>query len=268
MKLYDRDYCSLTKQEQLTWNEIKKQEEESVDGISGLSITRTLHIDYPKAVRHFLELFPNHYLDTEELQERATLKRKTSAFEALLDTDGVGEREILNHIRDQRSFFIIGSILKNYASFGHHAAFLFPEFPLGTTHKADFLLIGQNSQGYHFLFVEFEAPRGRIARKNGRLGEVCRKGLEQAEDWGRWLERNYGSLQESFEKYKKPGETLPDEFTRLDLTRLHYVVVAGRRTDFQAETYRTARELTGNRRLLHYDNLADCARAVIGQTTY
>ncbi len=50
---------------------------------------------------------------------------------------------------------------------------------------------------------------------------------------------------------------LPKEFYKSDRSRRHYVVVAGRRTDYTGKTYALRRELAKENGilLLHYDNL-------------
>ncbi|MEL6441206.1 MAG: Shedu anti-phage system protein SduA domain-containing protein [Cyanobacteria bacterium J06621_8] len=161
-------------------------------------------------------------------------------------------------------------MLKEYFNFGHHGAYLFREFQLGNSYKVDYLLIGKNSGGWHFVFVELEAVQGRITKEDGSLGEVFRMGLEQVSDWNRWLEAKYSALRETFDKYKKLDSSLPDEFTQLDTTRIHYVVVAGRRKDFKERTYRIRREnqKRSSGLLLHYDNLIDTAENIIGKSTY
>lgn len=55
-----------------------------------------------------------------------------------------------------------------------------------------------------------------------------------------------------------------------DRTRIHIVVVAGRRTDFNEKAYRTKRrtKTEQNIELLHYDNLYDTAKEVVGKATY
>ena len=62
---------------------------------------------------------------------------------------------------------------------GHHGAYLFPEFPLGTSYKADYLLIGNGSGGHEFIFIELENPKGNITLQNGELGNTFRKGILQ-----------------------------------------------------------------------------------------
>lgn len=74
----------------------------------------------------------------------------------------------------------------------------------------------------------------------------------------------------TFEKYKHPNMMLPKEFFKLDMSRYHYIVVAGRRKDFNEKTYRLARlsKLENKIELLHYDNLYDSASGVLGRATY
>ena len=57
---------------------------------------------------------------------------------------------------------------------------------------------------------------------------------------------------------------------KYDSTRIHYAVVAGRRTDFNDVTYRQKRSIKNqnNINLIHYDNLIDLSRNLIGKNTY
>ena len=69
---------------------------------------------------------------------------------------------------------------------------------------------------------------------------------------------------------KNREECLPEEFIEYDESRMHYVVVAGRRSDFNDLTYRIAREsfLKENIKLLHYDNLIDFSNSIVGELSY
>jgi len=66
MGIYERDYTYLTSEEQSTWEHMKR--EEVVDNIGGLEVCKILFRDYPKVARHYMSLFPNHYLDIEDLK--------------------------------------------------------------------------------------------------------------------------------------------------------------------------------------------------------
>lgn len=264
MNLFDRDYTVLLPDEEQRWEDLRTQE--VVSNVGNLKIRRSRFRDYPKAARHFSQLFPNNYLDIVELTDEPRLSEQLASFEALLNANDVNERQILNFIIKRQAYFLVGSILKAYFPFGHHDAYLFPEFPLGSSFKVDHLLIGKNSAGWHFVFVELEAPAGSITLADGNLGEAFRKGIAQTRDWEAWLDARYPSLLETFEKAKRPDRTLPCEFGQLDRSRVHFVVVAGRRKDFNDKTYRVCRKEP--QFLIHYDNVVDASRELIGQMTY
>lgn len=268
MKLYKRDYRRLTKEEKDRWQALVQ--EEVVSKMGKFEIRRSKYFEYPKAARHFISLFPNNLLDIIELNDEKHLRSVIVGFMSILDSADVSERNIIDFISTNQAYFLLGSLLKPYFHFGHHDAFLFPEFQLGNSFKADYLLLGRASDGWHFVFVELEAPRGKITVADGGLGEAFRKGLSQVEDWDLWLESRFSTLSESFMKELKKGESLPDEFHHLDKTRINYVVIAGRRSDFDEKTYRIRRKNQKDNSvlILHYDNVIDSAEKIIGEATY
>lgn len=138
--------------------------------------------------------------------------------------------------------------------FGHPDAFIFPEFQLGNSYQVDFLLVGKNSSGYHFIFVELEDPYKQITLKDGELGNAFIKGIRQTRDWKHWLEQDFQSLSTVFTRYKHPQMTLPPEFFKYDSSQIHYIVIAERRENFNEKTYRLSRmsKLQDNTALLHY----------------
>lgn len=142
----------------------------------------------------------------------------------------------MRFIKENNLYFIIGSILSNF-SVGHHEAYLFPEVPLSNNFVCDYLLIGTNSLGYEFIFVELESPHKKVTLKNGDIGESIRKGIKQVNDWKSWNDSNFISLRTYFEKHINPTfNGLPKEFLNYDSTRFHYVVVSGKRDDYKEYT--------------------------------
>lgn len=266
MNLYKVDFRKISKEDKEAW-ELILQKEKCGKGKFG---RKSLYHQYPKAARHYMSLFPNNLLDIVELKDEKSLRSKLIGFQELLDSEDTSEMDILKYIRDYQAHFIVGSILKSNYNFGHHDAFVFPEFMLGTSFKADYLIVGRNSGGYEFVLVEFENSTKNITISDGELGCTFRKGLKQVHDWESWLQSNYINLREVFNKYKNPNEVLPECFLTYDRTRIHYVVVAGRREDFTENTYRIKRRYRDNEKitLFHYDNLCDSADAVIGKDTY
>jgi Domain of unknown function (DUF4263) len=271
MTLYDRDFNTISDEEKLVWEEIKEQEKFVTNGKPSDIIRKSLYTNYPVAVRHFLSLFPNNFLDSVELRtESELLKEKLKSFNILLDDTEITERQILNFIKNEKAHFIIGSILKSNYRFGHHSLYVFPECKLPPNYQVDFLIIGENSDGHHFVFVELENPHKQITISDGSYGETIRKGIKQIDDWEMWLESNFSILRLVFEQSLNKTEKLPNEFTVFDKTRMHFVVVAGRRTDYNKKTYRLQRNNLEQRKLqvFHYDNLIDFATETIGTHTY
>ena len=258
------DYRVLDSEQMLIRDDYKKREIISVTE-SDVKITRSLFWEYPKFLRYYESLFPNNYLDIVELQNKDKLWDIFYKFNSFVMDSCTKEREILNFINSSTEhIFIVGSIMKELFNFGHHEAHIFSEFPLGTSYKADYLLLGRNSHGWHFVFVEFEALSGQITTRNGDFGLVLRKGESQIKDWEIWLEKNFSSLKEFFLRKIKPNESLPNEFCNFDRTRIHYVVVAGKRNDFNDRTYRLVREFRNkNIHFIHYDNLMDACDELI-----
>ncbi|OEF95972.1 Shedu anti-phage system protein SduA domain-containing protein [Desulfuribacillus alkaliarsenatis] len=265
MNLYERDYNQISKDEII---EIDRVMEKYTKKLGNIKIYNSSYFrEQPKAGRHYASLFPNNYLDIEDLQNKKELERKNKQFLNLLENNGAKEQEILNFIKNEKAYHVIGSIMKEYR-FGHHDAYLFPEFQLGNSYKVDYLLVGKSSGGYEFILVELEAPYGRITIKSGDFGETIRKGINQIEDWKIWLNSNYSAFNEPLLKSCK-GE-LSHEFYKYEPNRFHYAIVVGRRENFNEKTYILKRSLRNqqNINLLHYDNLIDKASRLIEEPSY
>ena len=262
--LYERDYSVLTSEE------LEEKERIDAEGarVAGAKYgRRNFFHRYPKAVRHYLTLFPNNYMDTAILNEAATLESQCEGFSALLDDRSITELDIKRYIQNNGFYHIPASIFNRF-NFGHHEAVLFKEFQLGTKYKADYLLAGRASGGWQFVWVEFENPYGSVTLADGNPGDVIRKGTNQIDDWKSFIESNYSTIAAEFERYTQ--KDLPREFMHYDSSRMHYVVVAGRREHYQDTTrkYQRRSELERNIMLIHYDNLLEDAYSLIGANTY
>ncbi|MBS1587161.1 MAG: DUF4263 domain-containing protein [Bacteroidetes bacterium] len=269
--LYNRDYTVLTEEEKTMWEKVEADLNRVKKKNDGAITAKGLN-DYwkniPRAAAHCKTLFPNNYLNVDELEEVDKLSSIKVQLELLLDSEPT-EREILSFIQKSEAYYIIGSIFQYY-NFGHHIAYAFKEFQLPPNFQVDYLLIGKNSGGFEFIFIELENPVGNITTTGGDFGVTIRKGLKQVDDWNNWLEVNYSHLKLMFEKYKIDSQLLPNEFFELDKTRLHFVVVAGRRKNYTAKTYRLRRKLRkeNNVLVLHYDNLLDGIDHLIAVKNY
>jgi len=240
MSIFSRDFFKLSEEEiRLTQQYNRLTVFESIEEIINNSMNKENPLELFKLVKKhpFLlntaSIFPNNYLNEFDLALRENeYKTKLSDFKDLLEKTDITERNILNFIRTNKAHFIIGAIIKNYSIFGHHDRYIFPEFALPPNYQSDFLIVGKNSSGYHFMFVELENPTKNITIGNGSFGQTIRKGIEQITDWKHWNDKNFSTLRNVFDKYKNPTKNIPREFIEYDSSRMHYVVIAGRRTDF------------------------------------
>lgn len=260
--LYERDYNILTKDELILYEEIEKFKKDSTTfplGVIPISVLNKYHQKKPKAAYHYESLFPNNFLLPRNLENKSYLNKIENEFNTLLQTD-ISERNILSFVNKNKYYDLIASLFNSGYTFGHHDAYLFKEFELTSTYKVDYLLIGKNSHGYNFLFIELENPTGSITTKDGEFGHTIRKGIKQVTDWNKWLEGNFHTLSLILNKYKNPRIELPNEFRTLNKSRMNYLVMAGRRGDFNENTYDLKRRLFRSEQinLLHYDNLLDC----------
>lgn len=270
--LYDRDFRVLTPEEQ---EQLDKAEAFSSlikakkDGVWSYNSLIRYHKMHPRAAYFFNSLFPNNHLHTGDLEDKKALKEIKHKFSVLIDDPQTSERDILKFVAEHSAYCLVASVSQNF-SFGHHDMYLFKEFPLSTNFVCDYLVVGKNSHGYHLIFVEIEKPFGEITTKNGEFGTTIRKGIKQVDDWDEWLDANFHSLRSTFEKYLKPGQTLPRELSVLDKSRINYVVIAGRRNDFNDRTYIQKRKLARqkNIHLLHFDNLIEMFEIVLKLENY
>lgn len=250
-KLYLRDYTVLNADE-------RAMKEEYLCRQASIDILNIKPMNsYPVAVRHNLSLFPNNHIDLVDIKDSTNLAVLNDEFYQLLSKEKCMERDILNFINRTPAYHIVASILRNNFAFGHHELYLFKEMWLGKDYRTDYVLIGKGSGGYEFVLIEFENVEGRITLKDGHWGEAFRKGNYQVDDWRAWMDAHFTTFADDLQSVKGEME-LPIELKEYDHTRFHYVVVAGRRSNFDPTTYRSARKMRShNILMLHLDNLYD-----------
>lgn len=265
--LFKRDYFVLTDKEN---QQLKKAEafysasvkrSGSMAVLDGSDLTK-YHELLPNAFLNHNSLFPNNRIIFNHDKHAGELVTLFQNFETLVKEKKTIESDLLKFIKHKESYFILESLLPGYST-GNHDAYLFREFSLPPDYRVDFLLVGKNSDGFQFIFIEFESPNKEITIKDGTLGNSFRKGLRQVEDWETWLDSNFSTLKQVFKKYKNPQSDLPLEFYEYDKTRMHFLVVAGRRKHFNETTYRLKRKGLNGIKLIHYDNLLDAASTYV-----
>ncbi len=257
--LFNRDFSILSDREQkqldyaTNYLEIAKSKE---GGTVTAKVLNTYHELLPIAFYHFNSLFPNNYIIQDFKRHNGKEHDLFEGFKTIIENNNSNESDILKYIKNSESYFILESLLGKYST-GHHDAYLFREFGLPPDFFVDFLLVGKSSDGFEFIFIEFESPNEEIVLKDGSLGRSFRKGIKQVEDWDEWIDASYSSLKNVFKKIKNKSRELPSEFYELDKTRIHYLVIAGRRKMFNDKTYRLKRKSRNSIHIMHYDNLID-----------
>lgn len=105
-------------------------------------------------------MFPNNYLHLLEYKKLDFDDEADQYHDVIYKAKN--EQEIQQYIKQNRKWFIPGSIFLDY-NFGHHDAYLFPEQKLGNEYAVDYMLLGKNSDGYSIVLVEFENQIHHIA---------------------------------------------------------------------------------------------------------
>lgn len=272
--LFKRDFKILTPEEEIEYRIFKKiMSEHGWETAQDSGLThRSGRLEKYPAIIYRSSLFPNNRivpgLFDGEL-DGTNHSHFLNEYKKLIQNKNTRERDILNFIKETKSYFLITSILVDYANWGHHEVYLFKGFELGVDYVADYLIVGKNSEGYHLFFVELESVYGRITINDGSVGESIRKGLNQVSDWRTWLEANFSHLKQVFKKHINDDYELPSELYEFDSTRISFAIICGRRNDFNTKTYQERRRsLTQRIAILHYDNIYDMSESLVRYNTH
>ncbi|MCM1564195.1 MAG: DUF4263 domain-containing protein [Clostridium sp.] len=196
-------------------------------------------------------MFPNNYLHFSEYKNELDFEVEADKFKDII-YNCKNELEIQEYIKQNRKWFIPGSIFVDY-NFGHHDAYLFPEQELENEFAVDYMLIGKSSDGYSIVLIEFEkANTEYLLQTRNTESESVRKGLTQIQDWKRWMDknrdyflRNIGLLQHGID---------------IPVYRIHYYLVVSRR-DFMTPVALEVRSQSmyemKNTKIVTFDRLVD-----------
>lgn len=159
------------------------------------------------------------------------------------------ENDIHKYIKDNEKWFIPASIFEDY-DFGHHEAFIGIEQPLGAEYRADYMLIGKNSIGYHIVLVEFEDVNVDFRMKTSNSEtEAVRKGMTQIYDWKRWMDNN--------REYFLKNIGLPNIANKVPSWGIRYCLVVGRRSRMDDVANQIRGQKDSEMKIISYDRLVD-----------
>ena len=198
MNLYDKDYLNCS-------NELLRKSKQIIEQNTNEFnfVNSKCYFQLPKEVRHYESMFPNNFLDPADFiiqENREKMINQNKKARDLINNKTSKELDFKNFIKNNKAYHIIGSILKRNYNFGHHGTYVFPEFQLGNEFQCDYLIVGDSSDGFKFVFVEMEAINETPQLQKGYFSQTLRKGINQINDWQNWLEKNFNSL--NFKKYK------------------------------------------------------------------
>jgi hypothetical protein len=221
MDLYGRDYTKpISSEEKEALNKFDEfnNQRKSLK-FSGNPLHAHPDIECRKFLWCYNSKFPNNCLYSPELRE-IDLKSEADNFKSVIYDSG-DEKSIQDHIKNNKKWFIAGSIFQDY-NFVHHEAYLFPELQLGEKYRVDYALLGKSSDGYSMVFVEFENANCDFILKNSNTeSESVRKGITQINDWKLWIEDNREYFFRSL-AFAEKNITIP-------LSRFFYCLVVSRR---------------------------------------
>jgi len=176
---------------------------------------------------------------------------EADAFRVLLDS-APNEQTLQAYIKQGERWFIPYTI-QNESQFKLNSMqYLYEELPLQEKYVADYALLGENSDGYHLILVEFESPAEEqflLKNSDGEI-EVVRNGFIQIADWQRWLDYNRLSFLDSI--------GLIDKGIKIPSDRTHYCLVVSRRSfEERVQAKKSQLQADKNLTIMSYDRLAD-----------
>lgn len=199
----------------------------------------------------------SEYTDPEELA-------------ALLDR-AENERELLSYFAEHAH-----ALYWTLCRQGGHCRFAFREFPLGSTYRADFLLLNSYSGVWEIKFIELEPANAAVFTKEGVPARRLSGALKQVDDWCEYFERHREQVRADLLRWAKSRDLLgyddgnrPSNFSGNHLSdpstylRASSYVFVGRRASLTSdESTRKARfSSRHNVEVASYDRILDLVRA-------
>lgn len=128
---------------------------------------------------------PRRWAALEEyaLRDRIPTSEAIRGLEELLEGGERYEEPLQRHLAAHPA--LLASLVV-----GGHRTWVIPKQRLGAQYVTDFLVMGLNSDGPHWVMVELEAARHDIHLPSGRLSASTRHAVDQIRDWRDWLTRN------------------------------------------------------------------------------
>jgi len=190
----------------------------------------------------------------DEEFNRADYAGVAANLAALLDSSA-NERAVQTFLKRYR--YIVRNALNVHAWNSVHMQ---PEFSLGRDYVVDFLILSEDSGGWHTVLIELESPKKRPFNKKGSPSKALAMGLAQLDEWEIWIGKNEPLFRERLSSIAEDA-TIRDPRTVIDKK---YIVVVGRRCFFRDSDVQGRRGLyrSRDREIVSYDRLLDMAKGL------
>lgn len=192
-----------------------------------------------------------------------------ASLNSLLDT-AVNERQLLSFFAKHPH-----AIYWTLCNQGGHCRYAFKEFPLGSRHVADFVLLNSYSGVWEVKFVELEPANTKIFTKTGVPAKRLSGAIKQIDDWCEYFDKHKDQVRSDLVRWAKEkdilsysngdrpsnysGNVLSDPATYL---RLSAHVFIGRRHDLSPDEHGRKGRFSDrhNVEVATYDRILDLVR--------
>ena len=106
-----------------------------------------------------------------------------------------GERDLCKFLKEN-PFVLLKSL--NHSG---NPRWVIAEFPFGTDHRADFVVLVPFSGGFEILLIEIEPPNSKIFNLDGRLAKHANKAFEQVKSWDTYIGKNRRHFLKDIKKF-------------------------------------------------------------------
>lgn len=114
-----------------------------------------------------------------------------------------GERDIGNLLRQKPRL-----LYWTFCRAGGHDRYAFSEFPLGSEHVADFVLVNSYSGAWEVKFIELEPVDDRVFTKKGTPSMRFAGAIKQVDDWADFYNTNKPQIHRDLVRWAKSKDLL------------------------------------------------------------
>lgn len=183
-------------------------------------------------------------------------------FKEIISADGATER-LAHEFLKQYPYVLIHLFCHSWNFY-----YSFPEFRLGTDHRADFLVLSADSGAWHAQLIELEGPHDKVYNKDLTPSRKLNWAVRQTMDWDEFTRAHRQSLLHEIAKLVRPlgvisQNNLMATGARADVEILHpktyvhfyYHVIIGNSKSFSEPERQAHARFSGPNNVVTYDRV-------------